>query len=98
MPGIAVSAAPCAALQPRAVPHSRSAAGFDHTSCPGVDRRRAHAALRVARTVDAEVHLRVVGRDRPTVRPCRCRRWSGTATPVRRPCRDRAAYAMPDFC
>ena len=40
MPGTAVTAAPCAALQPRSVPHSRSDASFDHTSAP-VSRRTA---------------------------------------------------------
>ena len=31
-PGIVVTAAPCAALQPRALPHSLSVGGFDQTS------------------------------------------------------------------
>src|SRR5262245_45181023 len=33
-PGIAVSAAPCAALHPRALPHNGASAGFDQTSRP----------------------------------------------------------------
>src|SRR5438132_14422864 len=34
MPGTAVSAAPCAALQPRPLPHSFGSGAFDHTSSP----------------------------------------------------------------
>src|SRR5690242_15804003 len=34
MPGTAVSAAPCAALQPRVVPHSFDSGCFDQTSSP----------------------------------------------------------------
>ena len=60
MPGIAVTAAPCAALQPRAVPHSLLGRRLRPDFLAGVDLHGAHAARRLRRSVDAEVRLLVV--------------------------------------
>ena len=47
MPGIAVTAAPCAALQPRSVPHSRLGRWLRPHLFAGVELHRAHAAGRL---------------------------------------------------
>ena len=64
MPGIAVSAAPCAALQPRAVPHSLLGRRLRPHLLP-VSISTARMPPGVARSVDAEVDLLVVGGDAP---------------------------------